>query len=468
MGFADDLKALRQKGTATKSQQVTKAPRTAGQSTMARLQHGAPAVRVGRPTDAGVVPLQKAMAYAARLIDEDDADIREAVDLSNRIKGVYGAFYEFSNTPYSLIVPASLTHIPTTARNGCPIPGAGEVAKECRQRILAVQGLDPDEIRHKAATGDRYAQKALNTLSDLAGGSTVPPPTLGDLVDLQRNREVFSSLGATNVTLPPSGRMDFPKLTGGATAYWVGETASITESQQTTGSLKLEVKKLAVRVPLTNELMRFSDTSIDAMVRTDMAAQGGLAADLAMLQGTGGTQIKGLITYESQAAWSQGSDKLIAHTVTSNKVQPEDVVSMLAKLPDRVKATGWVMRPDLYAVLRNRRAGTAAVGDGGGPFVFDITRSAETGIDPWEGLLSNVPVVTSRQVSNTRPTGARTYVIVGHFPDWLIGRLGFVEFMVDPYTQMQNYQTVIQAVQFIDAGPRHPASFVFADEIDVS
>jgi HK97 family phage major capsid protein len=435
---------------------------------MARLQGQAPAVQLGRSSETGVIPIQKAMAYAARLIDESDADVREAVDLSNRIKSVYGAFYEFSNTPFSLLVPASLSYLPTTARNGCDLPGAAAISKECRQRILAVKGMDPDEVRHRAMAGDRYAQKALNTLSDLAGGATVPPPTLGDLVDLQRNREVFSSLGATNVTLPPSGRMDFPKLTGGATAYWVGETQQITESQQTTGTLKLEVKKLALRVPLTNELMRFSDTSIDAMVRTDLAAQGGLTADLAMLQGTGGNQIKGIINYDSQTTWTQGSDKLIAHTVTSNKIQPEDVVNMLAKLPDRVKATGWVMRPDLYAVLRNRRADAVSAADGKGVFVFDITRSAETGMDPWEGLLANVPVVTSRQVSNTRPTGARTYVLVGHFPDWLIGRLGFIEFMVDPFTQMQNYQTVIQAVQFVDAGARHPASFVFADQIDIA
>ena len=46
---------------------------------------------------------------------------------------------------------------------------------------------------------------------------------LGELIDLQRNLEVFAAAGAQEIALPPNGRMQFPKLTGGSTAYWVGE-----------------------------------------------------------------------------------------------------------------------------------------------------------------------------------------------------------------------------------------------------
>jgi HK97 family phage major capsid protein len=427
----------------------------------------APYGRTGDSTGAaGVLPVQKAFALAGGFLDEaQDAEARDARDLSNRIKSVYGPFYGFSNNPRSLLLPASAGYLPTCTPDGHEIPGARDVRKEIGQRVATVKGLDPDEVETKATRGDGLARKALSTLLDTTGGSLVAPPALGDLIDLQRKLEVFTQAGSTSVTLPPNGRMMFPKLTGGGTAYWVGEAGTVTDSQQTTGSLTQEVKTLAVRTPLTNELMRFADSSVDGMVRVDMAKQAALKADEAMLQGTGGTQPKGLITYPSAASWTQGTDKLVAYTVTANKFQPQDAGKILRKLPDGVNATAWVFHPELFAVIENRRTDAVVPGDGTGPFAFNITRGAE---DAGPGRLRGVPVVLSRNVSATRGSGAQTYGLCGDFSEWLVGRLGVLEFMVDPYSQMASYSTVVQCVQFIDAGARHAASFVFFDELDLS
>jgi HK97 family phage major capsid protein len=447
-----------------------------GQGTMAKLigksKGGAAHVQSGRHSDAdpGVLTIQKAVAYCARQIDPSkDAAVRDAVDLSDRIKSVYGAHYNgLGSAIGSLCVPASAGFLPTHTPHGHEIHGAAEVKKEIEQRIATVKGIDPDEMSAYAAKGGdlgNLATKALNTLSDLAGGATVAPPTLGDMIDLQRNLEVFTRAGANNVTLPPNGRMQFPKLTGGSTAYWVGETAAVTASQQTTGTLSLEVKKLAVRTPLTLELMRFSDQAIEGMVRVDMARQAGLLSDLAQLQGTGGTQIKGLITYPTASSWTQGTDSLLAYSVTGSTFQPEDVAGMVALLPDEIEPTAWVMRRAMWGKIKNRRSDAALPGDAKGPFVFNWGRTVQ------EGGLSNVEsldstkVVWSSQVTKTRGSGSQTYILVGYFPDWLVGRLGVLEFMIDPYTNLSTLITNVQCVQFIDAGPRHTASFAFADAV---
>ena len=47
--------------------------------------------------------------------------------------------------------------------------------------------------------------------------------------------EAFASAGCQDIALPPNGRIQVPKLTGGSTAYWVGEGTSITESTPSTG-----------------------------------------------------------------------------------------------------------------------------------------------------------------------------------------------------------------------------------------
>lgn len=391
--------------------------------------------------------------------------VKAQLDLSDRLKAVYGPYFPFANANKSMLVPTSAAYLPTEF-NGQEIAGAKEIKKEVRERLKAgVAGFDPDEAADVVRKSGGMFNKALNTLTGTDGGSLVPPPALGDLIDLQTNLEVFSQAGASNVDLPPNGRVQYPKLTGGATAYWVGETQTITPGQPTTGVLNLEAKKLAVRVPLTNELMKFSSLAVEGIVRADMARQGALKADLAMLEGTGGTQIKGLTTYPTAAAWTQNTDKLLAHTVAANTFQPEDVEAMNAKLPDQVEGTAWVMRPELWEKVYNRRADGVMPGDSKGLFVFNFPRDlGAAGPTQFNGK----KVVKSRQVSGTRGTGAQTYILTGYFPDWIIARLGVFEFMVDPYTQLAQYQTVIQAVQFIDAGPRHAASFVIADEVDIA
>lgn len=464
--FDDALKALREK-PAEPAAPVTRkaAPNHKGRTPGRLFGTAGPYVTTGHLGDDAGVNVCKAAAFAGGMIRADDC--KAEIDLSDRLRAVYGGFGYFSNSPGSILVPTSAAYLPTTAANGCEIPGAAAIKKEVAQRLLTVKGVDPDELAAKAARGSDLATKALNTLSDLAGGSLVPPASLGDMIDLQRNLEVFSRLGATSITLPSNGMIDFPKLTGASTAYWVGEAQNVTESQPTTGTLSLRAKKLAVRVPYTYELLKFADTSVEQMVRMDMTRQAALKADLAMLQGTGGLQVKGLITYDTQSSWAQGTDKVLAYTVTSNLIQPEDVTTILAGLPDGVEATGWVFHPSLFAKLRNRRADAVSAADGKGPFVFDITRSGSDG-KPAQPRLADVPVVTSRQVSTTRGSGAQTYALAGFFPDWVIGRIGVMEFMTDPYTLMQSMQTVLQAVQFVDAGPRHQASFVFADAINVA
>src|SRR5262249_48866801 len=118
--------------------------------------------------------------------------------------------------------------------------------QEIRAKMIAdAARFDPDEaawISQKLG----LRTKALGTIQDTAGGSLVRFPVLGELIELQRNMEVFAAAGAQEVALPPNGRLQFPKLTGGSTAYWVGEAGAITESTPSTGNLDLQAKKQAV------------------------------------------------------------------------------------------------------------------------------------------------------------------------------------------------------------------------------
>ncbi len=217
---------------------------------------------------------------------------------------------------------------------------------------------------------------------------------------------------------------------------------------------------------LNNELLRFASPSAEALVRYDMARAAATKADLAMLEGTGPLQIKGLLTYAglpTHAARIPGA--------AGDTFAPEDVALMEAQLPDAIDApTAWLMRKALLAALMNRRADAAAEGDGAGPFVFAPYRSAAAGPP---AQLFGTPVVRSSQVSEARVKGAATnltYALLGYFPDWVVARLGVMEFLAGNQgdTALQNDMTYLRGIQHIDAGPRRLESFVLCDQLKIA
>lgn len=407
---------------------------------------------VGR--DSAGYSVLKAAAFALGYLGADQA--KEEVHAHQQLRDLYQGYGFVPHCGHqSFLVPLATDHLPAFEPHG------QKLKAELRAKMIAdAHRFDPDEALWVARK-----TKALGTASDLAGGSLVGFPALGELIELQRNLEVFANAGAQEVALPPNGRLQFPKQTGGSTAYWVGEAAAVTESQPATGSLDLQAKKLGVLVKVNNELLRFASPSAEGLIRTDMARVAALKSDLAMLEGTGGTQIRGLLTYsdiQTHTASTTGTD--------GDTFEPQDVALMESKLPDAVAApTAWVMRKQMFAALMNRRADAVSAADAAGPFLFHPSRRPA---DPPPVELYGTKVVRSGQVSATRTKGSGTdlsYVLLGYFPDWVVARLGVMEFLASGLgdTALVNDQTVLRGIQHLDAGPRHAASFVMCDQLIV-
>ena len=400
----------------------------------------------------------KAAAYALGFVGPDQA--KEEIHTHHQLRDLYAGYgFNPHHGQQSFLVPLASAHLPAFEPQGL------RLRDELRQKMTAqAKKFDPDEADWIGRrTGLR--SKALGTTVLTDGGTLVQQFVLGELIELQRAMEVFSTAGAREVALPPNGRVSFPKLTAASTAYWVGEGTAITESQPATDKLDLTAKKLGVFVKMNNELLRFASPSAEALVRYDMARAAALRADLAMLEGSGVTQIKGVITYA-------GIGTHVAGTVGANgdTFQPQDVAAMEGKLPDAVEApTAWVMRKPMYAALINRRADAVTAADAKGAFLF-----RESGAAPAPAELFGTRVVRSSQVAGTRVEGASgatlTYILLGHFPDWVIARMGVMEFLASGLgdTALQNDMTYLRGIQHIDAGPRQPASFVFCDQLVVA
>jgi hypothetical protein len=184
----------------------------------------------------------KAAAFALGFVGPEFA--KEEIHTHNQLRDLYQGYgFLPHHGQQSFLVPLASAHLPAFE------PQGNKLRDELRQKMTAQAGkYDPDEadwIGRRAG----LRRKALGTdVED--GGILIPPAMLGELIDLQRNFEAFAAAGAREVALPPNGRIQFPKLSGASSAYWVGEASAITESQPSTDSLSLQAKKLGVFVKL--------------------------------------------------------------------------------------------------------------------------------------------------------------------------------------------------------------------------
>lgn len=354
------------------------------------------------------------------------------------------------------------------------VPGQEGVAKDISEVVKAgITGYDIEEVR-RARMKAWGREKALSWLDETAAGVFVPAPVMGELIELLRNNEVLIQAGARVLPLPPNGRIVYPRQTAAGSAYWVGESVAITESQQTTGDVVLMAKKLGMLNKIPNELFRFSAVSVEMFLREDITAVLSLAMDKALLEGVGSQyKPKGLINYANITTHTSTDP---GTTTNGYRFQPEDVTQMIAKVEEQ-NATfrAFVMRPLMYAAIRNRRASAVTANDSAGPFMFDMYRGAGMNLDVTRsapGELAGYSVFKSTQVAQDRVKNSGTnlsYILGGDFSDMLIALSGAVEFQVStqgdsPFT---TDQTWVRGICLCDGAPRREASFCLTDQLVV-
>jgi HK97 family phage major capsid protein len=411
----------------------------------------------------------RALALRQGILPPDQAKVE--MEVHNRLSAAYRAQGFTPSSGQSILVPMGPSLLADLGEQF-----AAEMGQMLHQ---GVSGIDRDQyawMLQQAGLSPNVRRQSLSQFDDSGLGNFVGPALTGGLIELIRKKEVMSRLGATEIGMPPNGRLRFDKQTGACTAYWLGEVPSnassptITASEPTTGGLDLQAKKLGCLVKLPNELLRFASIAIEAFVRNDMTRVISLEADRAMLDGSPtGTRIKGLLYYAvtNYTPILTGTD--------GNTLSPEDLGLMVAELEDDDHDTesptmGWLMRGRMWRNLLNRRSNSHATGIHDGPWLFNVNRADIATGAP--GLLDGYKVVRSSQVSNARSKGASndlTYVLLGLWEHWLIARMGVVEFALSTQgdTAFTTDQTWVRAIQHIDAAPRYENAFVAADAIDM-
>lgn len=306
----------------------------------------------------------------------------------------------------------------------------------------AVDGLEAEVTRHIAkitkrddlnartilAPNDIFRARALTASSFSGGGALIANEVKAEeLIELLRNRTFVEELGVRTIT-GLVGNVALPKITGGATVYWLAEGVAVTASDQTFGQTAMTPKKMMVATAYDKQLLAQTSLGVENIVRDDIFRVMKIEKDRVAINGKGGGEPIGIlnltgrstdVTFGAAATWAK-----ILSFETNVATSNADSGSL-----------GYLTTP-------------------GSRGKWKAIQKASNLDFMWErgDVVNGYKARATNQVPSNQ-------VIFGNWNDALFGEWAGVEITVDPYSLSLQDQMRIVINQKLDFVVRHPASF---------
>jgi HK97 family phage major capsid protein len=263
-----------------------------------------------------------------------------------------------------------------------------------------------------------------------AGGNLVASELLsGSFIELLRNRMAMMQAGVTMLT-GLQGNISVPRQTSAATAYWVGEGSSPTESQQAIDQVNMTPKTVGAFVDYSRRLLLQSSIDVEGMIRADLARVIALELDRAAIYGTGSSsQPLGLVN-----TTGIGSQTISTFGTFAEYIGMETDVAT-------ANADAGSMRYIINAAARGALKSTSIVGTEA-RFVYENDE------------INGYPVIVSNQLTTND-------ALFGDFSQFVVGMWSGLDLTVDPYAGATAGTVRVIALQDVDYAVRQPAAFCY-------
>ena len=303
---------------------------------------------------------------------------------------------------------------------------AAAFERECSEAAAAKAGktaqgiMVPNEVlRRDLEVGTASAA------GDLVGVDFRP----GSFIELLRKKSALAGLGVTSLT-GLQGNVAIPRQTGAATAYWVAESGSPTESNQTVDQVNMSPKTVGAFTDYSRRLMLQSSIDVEQMIRQDLATVLALEIDRVGLYGLGNTnQPLGI-------KLTTGINTVNFGAATPSYAEVVDMESQIASDDADIGAMAYLMNAAMRGALKTKDKGTDT-----GAYVF------EPG-----GTVNGYNAVVSNQVVSGD-------IFFAVWNQLIMGMWSGLDLTVDPYTHSTSGTVRVVALQDVDFAVRHPESF---------
>jgi len=288
-------------------------------------------------------------------------------------------------------------------------------------------------------------EKALGQDTGTRGGVLVPELLQSEIIPLLKETAVVRAMpGVRTITLPGS-KLTMNRIDASTTISWGAENTTITEDTTLEfGNDSLELKKAVCLYKTSRELIENANTSIDALVRQDLAEEMALEEDVVILQGTGGQQPLGIYYHPRIVS----TDISASPTFDTFKDAIYNV-----RLNTNAELTGWIGHPRTAHTLGKLK-------DGNGRYIF--AEGSGQGVSA-NGVINieGAPFRHTTKVSIVnRPAATESYVVGGRWSELLLGDNGAmrIEASSDRYFELD--QIAIRLVRHVGSVLRQPGAFV--------
>ena len=351
-----------------------------------------------------------------------------------------------------------------------PSPDIGMTEKESRQfsfvRAINALANPTDQRAQRAAAFEFEASQAaaeklgkeargimvpndvmtrdLNVTTATAGGNLVATDLLSqNFIDLLRNATIAFD-AATQLT-GLVGNVAIPRHTTAASAFWVAESASPTESQQAFDQVTLSPETVGGFTDISRKLLLQSSIDVESFVRRDLARVLAIEIDRVGINGSGTSpEPEGILqtTGIGSVALGTNGDVMTWDAIVSLETEVAIDNADIGSLAYMFNAAG------------RGSAKRVFIDAGSGERIWD-PRAQDTPVNGYRAFTTN-------QVPSNLTKGTGTdlsAIIFGNWLDLVYGLWGGLDILVDPYTASTSGTVRVVALQDIDVAVRHPESF---------
>jgi HK97 family phage major capsid protein len=301
----------------------------------------------------------------------------------------------------------------------------------------------------KAKSGDAEAKRwcqdhgvearAMGSTSANSGSAVVPDVLSSTVIRLVDQYSAFAQ-NATSVTMP-SDVLQFPRRSGGTTAYWIDENTAITASDPTMNQVSLTARKVSGAVVIASELLADSIVSISDFIATELGLSLANAVEAAAWSGNPANApgVAGLVTSHTGGLLASSGATYAASLVTGAGDTPEEItkanlLAMMAAVPQHSRAGAkWFVSPYFFATCMQS---------------LDLNQGGSVGLSQGMGLtfLGSPVVLTDRLPAGADSTGVVMALYGNMANSSYYGVRQSIEIASSDQVNFLSDQTVIRAV----------------------
>lgn len=316
----------------------------------------------------------------AELEDEDEDEI--PVGATATVRSLRSAIQKAADSAADRAVAQALTNGTKSSRGFKASRGEGytvpATAKKWSGKLHAFKGEDGErkayafgqfinwKVAGNRAAGEWLANngivsKALAENVNSTGGALVPDEFVPDLIRLVEDYGVARS--ECRVRPMTRDTLIIPRRTGGVTANFIGEGASITQSNPTYNNVQLTAKKLATLTLVSSELMEDAAIAVGDQVADEIAQSFANKEDDCAFIGDGTSTYGGMVGVEvkiNDGNHAAGIFTAAAGNITWATLDLADFTGAMSKCPRyAIRNAKWYIHHEGYHQAMHRLAGTA-------------------------------------------------------------------------------------------------------------